>query len=284
MRFVNFLKDGLSGLALETDSGLVGLLSDHPDYPGSLDDIVRGGSFQAAAERLLNGAKIQADGIEYQPPFARAGKILCIGLNYDDHVTESAMAKPTAPTVFARFNTGLIGHGAALVKPGVSDKFDYEAEVVAVIGKKGRAIPEADALDHVAGYSIFNDGSIRDFQLQTTQWGVGKNFDGTGAFGPVFVTADELPAGAAGLHIETRLNGSVMQSANTDDLIFDVRKLVAFLSVAMTLEPGDLIVTGTPSGVGAARNPQVFMMPGDVCEISVESIGVLRNPVRAEHG
>ncbi|MDF3907710.1 fumarylacetoacetate hydrolase family protein [Paracoccus sp. AS002] len=137
-------------------------------------------------------------------------------------------------------------------------------------------------LDHVCGYSIFNDGSIRDFQLQTPQWTVGKNFDGTGAFGPIFVTADELPPGAAGLRIETRLNDQVLQRANTDDLIFDIRKLVSLLSIGMTLEAGDIIVTGTPSGVGMARSPKVFMKPGDVCEVSVERIGTLRNPVVAQ--
>jgi len=134
----------------------------------------------------------------------------------------------------------------------------------------------------VAGYSIFNDGSIRDYQLRTPQWTIGKNFDGTGGFGPVFVTADELPDGGAGLKIETRLNGEVMQSSNTKHLIFDVRKLVSLISIAMTLEPGDIIVTGTPSGVGAARKPPVFMKPGDICEIEIEGIGTLKNPVVAQ--
>ena len=155
--------------------------------------------------------------------------------------------------------------------------------MVAVIGKAGRAIPEDQALDHVAGYSIFNDGSIRDYQLRTTQWTIGKNFDATGGFGPAFVTADALPAGATGLKLETRLNGKVMQSASTSDLIFDVARLVSLLSIGMTLEPGDLIVTGTPAGVGFARNPKVLMQPGDVCEIEIDGIGVLRNPIVAEN-
>jgi 2-keto-4-pentenoate hydratase/2-oxohepta-3-ene-1,7-dioic acid hydratase in catechol pathway len=175
-----------------------------------------------------------------------------------------------------------VAHGASLIKPDASDRFDFEGEMVAVIGKPGRAISEADALDHVAGYSIFNDGSIRDFQLRTPQWTIGKNFDGTGGFGPYFVTADELPAGGGGLHIETRLNGQVMQSASTGDLIFDVRRLVSLISIGMTLEAGDIIVTSTPSGVGAARKPPVFMKPGDVCEVEIERIGTLRNPVVAQ--
>ena len=165
------------------------------------------------------------------------------------------------------------------MRPRASEKLDYEGELVAVIGKGGRHIPRAAALSHVCGYSIFNDGSIRDFQLRTPQWTVGKNFDNTGPFGPVFVSADELPPGAHGLKIETRLNGRVMQSATTADLIFDVATLVALISEAMTLEPGDLIITGTPAGVGAARKPPVFMKADDICEVEIEGIGILRNPI-----
>lgn len=282
MRFLAYEVDGVAGLAVETEGAYRGLLATSPDFPGSLDDIVRGGSFADAAARLRAGTAVDPRTVKARPPFARAGKILCVGLNYSEHAAESAMAAPDFPTVFVRFNTGLVAHGEPLVRPAASDKFDYEGEMVAVIGKSGRAISEADALDHVAGYSIFNDGSIRDFQLRTPQWTIGKNFDGTGGFGPVFVTADELPAGGAGLRLETRLNGEVMQSASTDDLIFDVRRLVALISTGMTLEAGDLIVTGTPSGVGAARKPPVFMKAGDVCEVEIERIGTLRNPVVAE--
>ena len=159
--------------------------------------------------------------------------------------------------------------------------FDFEGELIAVIGKAGRGITKEDALDHIAGYTIFNDGSIRDFQLRTNQWTIGKNFDDTGALGPCFVTADELPRGAAGLRISTRLNGEIMQDASTDDLIFSVADLVSHLSVGMTLQPGDLIATGTPSGVGFARDPKVMMKPGDICEIEVEKIGRLRNTIVA---
>jgi 2-keto-4-pentenoate hydratase/2-oxohepta-3-ene-1,7-dioic acid hydratase in catechol pathway len=261
-----------------------GILKNSPDFPGTLDDIVREGSFQDAARGLEKGSAVDPGSVTCLPPFRRAGKILCVGLNYADHAAESSMQAPEFPTVFARFNSGIVAHGAPLVRPAASDKFDYEGEMVAVVGKKGREISEADALDYIAGYSIFNDGSIRDFQLRTPQWTVGKNFDGTGGFGPVFVTADGLPAGGSGLHIETRLNGRVMQSANTKDLIFDVRKLVSSISIAMTLEPGDIIVTGTPSGVGGARKPPVFMKPGDVCEVEIERIGTLRNPIIAQAG
>ena len=283
LRLISYEIDGMDGVAMETATGEYrGLTATSGDYPGSIDDIVRGGDFSGAARRLASGPVVDLTQATYRPPLRRPGKILCVGLNYSDHAAETAMEAPEFPTVFVRFPTGLVGHNAPLVCPRVSDKFDYEAELVVVIGKAGREIPEASALDHVAGYSIFNDGSIRDFQMQTPQWTIGKNFDGTGGFGPVFVTPDELPEGAAGLKIETRLNGRTMQSANTKDLIFNVRRLISLLSVGMTLEPGDLIVTGTPAGVGFSRKPPVFMKPGDVCEISIEKIGTLRNPVVAQ--
>ena len=218
-------------------------------------------------------------GVAVLPPLESPGKIICVGLNYVDHATESGMKVPEFPALFARFPSSLIGHGEPLLRPAESVKLDYEGELVAVIGKAGRRIAKADALDHVAGYSIFNDGSVRDFQLQTSQWTMGKNFDGTGAFGPVYVTADELPPGARGLRLQTRLNGEVMQSASTDDLMFDVASLVSLISIGITLLPGDIIVTGTPSGVGAARKPPVFMKAGDICEIEIDRIGVLRNRI-----
>lgn len=283
MRFFSYRIDGVDGLAVQTgENAFRGLLGSSPHYPGSLDDIVRSGAYAAAAGTLSSGETVDPERVALLPPVSGSGKILCVGLNYRDHAAESAMALPDFPTVFVRFRSGLVAHNAPLVRPKVSSRFDFEGELAAIIGKPGRAIPEADALDHVAGYTIFNDGSIRDYQLQTSQWTMGKNFDATGAVGPVFVTADELPPGAAGLRLETRLNGETMQSASTNDLVFDVPRLVSLLSVAMTLEPGDMIVTGTPSGVGFARKPPVFMQPGDVCEVSIEGIGVLRNRVVAE--
>jgi 2-keto-4-pentenoate hydratase/2-oxohepta-3-ene-1,7-dioic acid hydratase in catechol pathway len=164
----------------------------------------------------------------------------------------------------------------------VSTQFDYEGELVAVVGRGGRHISREAALDHICGYSIFNDASVRDFQMKTPQWTVGKNFDGTGAFGPAFVTADELPRGAAGLSLQTRLNGKVMQSASTTQMIFDVVTTVALITEALTLEAGDVLVMGTPSGIGMARTPQIFMKAGDVCEIEIEGLGILRNPIADE--
>ena len=230
----------------------------------------------------MSGEPVDVAAVEVLPPLGQPGKIICVGLNYRDHAGESGMQVPDYPVLFARFASSLVPHGAPMVRPPESDRLDYEGELVAVIGKRGRRIGKTDALDHVAGYSIFNDGSIRDYQLRTTQWTMGKNFDGTGAFGPVFVTADALPPGARGLKIETRLNGRTMQSASTDDLIFDVATLVSLISVGITLEAGDIIVTGTPSGVGAARKPPVFMKAGDVCEVEIEKVGTLRNTVADE--
>jgi acylpyruvate hydrolase len=214
------------------------------------------------------------------PPLANPEKIICVGLNYRDHSAESGFKQPDFPTLFGRFNSSLIGHGAPLLRPPQSEQFDYEGELVAVIGKTARDVSEENALDHVMGYSIFNDGSLRDYQFKAPQWTPGKNFDDTGAFGPWLVTADELPKGCEGLKLETRLNGQVVQSASTSDMVFPVAKLVAIISSFLTLKPGDVIVTGTPSGVGMARKPQLWMKPGDVCEIEIENIGVLSNPVR----
>jgi 2-keto-4-pentenoate hydratase/2-oxohepta-3-ene-1,7-dioic acid hydratase in catechol pathway len=207
-------------------------------------------------------------------------KILCVGLNYDDHLEESGLKKPVYPEIFARFATSLIAHQEPIRRPHESIALDYEAELAVVIGKPGRRISREKALDHVAGYSLFNDATVRDFQLRTPQWTMGKNFDGTGSFGPWLVTPDAVPPGARGLRIQGRLNGRVMQDSRTDLLIFSVPVLIATISVAMTLERGDVIITGTPGGVGAARKPPVFMQPSDVYEVEIDGLGVLTNPVQ----
>jgi acylpyruvate hydrolase len=284
MRFVRFKRKGEEGLALQEATTLRGLLASDSDFPGTLDALIRRGpeAFKTAAVTLSKGATIPTDAISYLPPFAKASKLICVGLNYADHSTESGFKTPDYPTLFSRFNSSLIGHDDPMVRPSLSDTLDYEGELVAIIGKPGRKIPKAAALSHVAGYSIFNDGSVREYQFKAPQWTVGKNFDGTGAFGPVFVTADELPPGGRGLRLETRLNGAIVQSASTDDLVFDVASLVSIISEAISLEAGDVIVTGTPSGVGHARTPRLYMKPGDRCEVEIERIGVLRNDVVAE--
>jgi 2-keto-4-pentenoate hydratase/2-oxohepta-3-ene-1,7-dioic acid hydratase in catechol pathway len=204
-------------------------------------------------------------------------------LNYIDHAAESPYAKvPDYPAVFPRVNTSLIGHGEPMIRPTASEQLDYEGEMAVVIGRGGRHISRERALDHVGFYGIFNDGSIRDYQFKSTQWTMGKNFDGTGAFGPELVTPDELPPGADGLRLETRLNGEVVQAANTSDMVFKVADLIYYLSECMTLEPGDLIVTGTPAGVGFARKPPLWMKSGDVCEVALEGFQTLRNPIQNE--
>ena len=285
MRFVRFSSGGEEWLGVEIDGILKGLPASDSGYPGSLDDLVRRGSnaFEEAARSLQSGSAVHREAIVYLPPFSRASKVICVGLNYADHSAESGFKTPDYPTLFCRFNSSLIGHETPMVRPMQSDTLDYEGELVAVIGRGGRRIARDAALSHVAGYSLFNDGSVREYQFKAPQWTVGKNFDGTGAFGPVFVTADELPAGCEGLRLETRLNGQVMQAASTDDLVFSVVDLISIISEAITLEAGDVIVTGTPSGVGHARTPRLYMKPGDVCEVEIEKIGTLRNVVRAEN-
>ncbi|MDB5571004.1 MAG: fumarylacetoacetate hydrolase family protein [Hyphomicrobiales bacterium] len=282
MRFVAYSDGGTNGLATAREDGsYVGRLAGDPRYPGELDALVAKGqgALRAAHEALLGGGPVDLSKISFRAPLARPGKIICVGLNYADHSAESGFKQPDYPTLFSRFASGFVAQGEPMVRPKVSDQFDYEGELVAVVGKGGRHIAKGSALDHIIGYSIFNDGSIRDYQFKSPQWTVGKNFDGTGAFGPVFVTADELPPGCLGLKLETRLNGVTVQSAKIDDMVFDIPSLVSTISEAMTLEAGDIIVTGTPSGVGMARKPPLYMKAGDVIEVEVEKIGVLRNPV-----
>lgn len=280
MRFTRFEHNGV-GLAVEHNGAWRGLREGDANFPGTLSALVAmgGKALREAGERLSAGPAVDLGKVKVLPPFPTPPKIICVGLNYRDHSAESGFKQPDYPTLFTRFATSLVGHNAPVVRPKVSDKFDYEGELVAVIGLGGRHIAHARALDHVAGYSIFNDVSVRDYQFKSPQWTVGKNFDGTGPFGPVFVTADELPAGAKGLRLQTRLNGQIMQDANTDDMVFDVATLIATISEAITLESGDVIVTGTPSGVGQARKPPVFMKAGDRVEVEIEKIGVLSNPV-----
>lgn len=286
MRFVRFTLEGAEGLAIEDGNGLVGLLASDAGFPGPLDTLVAGGAsgLADAAKALRAGRPIAREAIRYLPPFTQSKKIICIGLNYRDHSAESGFEQPKYPTVFARFASGFVGHLDPIVRPAVSEALDYEGELVAVIGHGGSKITEADALTHVAGYSVFNDGSVRDYQLATPQWTIGKNFDGTGAFGPAFVTADELPEGCQGLFLETRLNGTVVQRASIDDMVFGVAALVSILSQTMTLEAGDLIVTGTPSGVGLARKPPLYMKPGDICEVEIDRVGKLANMIEDEAG
>lgn len=236
----------------------------------------------ALAKVVTEAPEFDPAGAQYAAPIATGAKILCLGLNFVDHAAEASYAKPEFPVIFSRYAASFVGHDVALELPSVSDKLDYEAEVAVVIGKRGRHIAKADALSHVAGYSLLNDGSVRDWQTRTAQWQLGKNFDRSGSIGPEIVTADELPPGAAGLALTGKLNGTVMQHGNTSDMVFDVATTIAYLSTAMALEVGDVIAMGTPAGVGHARKPPVFMKLGDTYEIELERVGTLRNPVAKE--
>ena len=237
---------------------------------------------ERAAARLVSQPVIVAADVAFLPVIPRPPKIICIGLNYAAHSKEAGFQTPEYPAVFARYATSLVAHRAPIIRPNASEQLDYEGELAVIIGRGGRHIAATDALDHVAGYSVFNDGSIRDYQLKSPQWTMGKTFDRTGGFGPELVTADELPPGCKGLSLETRLNGQVVQHASIDDLIFNVAGLISILSEAMTLAPGDVIVSGTPAGIGAARKPALWMKPGDLCEVIVEGVGTLSNPIVQE--
>ena len=285
MRIVHFETGGVAGIAVDAGSGWHGLTQRDGRFPGTLPELIaRGADLLRVGGDLEQSPAIDLDAVRLLPPVPAPPKILCVGLNYDDHLEESGLKKPVHPEIFARFATSLIAHRAPIRRPPESTALDYEAELAIVIGKPGRRIPRDRALDHVAGYCLFNDATIRDFQLRTPQWTMGKNFDGTGAFGPWLVTPDALPPGARGLRIQGRLNGQAMQESSTDKLIFDVPALIETISVAMSLERGDVIITGTPGGVGAARKPPVYMRPGDVFEVEIEGIGVLRNVVQDEPG
>jgi acylpyruvate hydrolase len=273
MRLVSFLKEGRWCPALRRGDVIVEIADSDLLSAQAVIAAVAGG------RRLTEGRSLPLADITLGLPVPEPGKIVCIGLNYVDHAKEGGNPIPDYPAVFLRTRSSLVAHGQPLVRPLCSDKFDYEAELAIVIGKPARNVSEADALSHVFGYACFNDGSLRDYQRKSTQWTMGKNFDGTGPFGPDIVTADELPAGAAGLRIVSRLNGQTLQDGNTGNMIFPVARTIALISEVMTLEPGDVIITGTPAGVGYPRKPPIFLRPGDVCEIEIEGIGILRNPV-----
>ena len=282
MRFIRYAQNGAEGLAVRTEDGARGFLTTDAGYPGSLFSLINEGraALDAAGAALASGNPVDLDKIDYLPPITEAEKNIAVGLNYSAHTAEGPHEQPDYPTLFARFASSFVGNGAPMLRPRQSEKFDYEGELVAVIGKTAKNVSRAEALDHVAGYSLFNDGSIRDYQRRTPQWTPGKNFDGTGAFGPEFITADELPAGCKGLTLTTRLNGQEVQKAPIDDMVFPIDELVEIISAVMTLKPGDVIITGTPSGVGHARKPPLWMKPGDTVEVEVDQVGILTNPIK----
>jgi 2-keto-4-pentenoate hydratase/2-oxohepta-3-ene-1,7-dioic acid hydratase in catechol pathway len=259
-------------LGAQLPSSLLEFIALSAVQPGLLAD-VRARAAAATPSRL--------DAVTLAPCVPQPGKIICLGVNYHDHAKEGGNTIADYPAVFLRCGSSLLAHGAPLRVPAISDKLDFEAELAVVMGQRTRSVSEADALKAVFGYACFNDASLRDYQRRTSQWTIGKNFDATGGFGPSLVTPDELPPGCTGLRIQSRLNGQVMQSANTTDMVFGVARTISLLSEAMTLEPGDVLVMGTPGGVGYARTPPVWMKAGDTIEIDIEGVGILSNPVIA---
>ncbi len=289
MKIVGFTTDAGVRLGIVEDDQVVDLQAVEPRLPGDLAAVLshHAGDLSPLAElarKAPASARRPLAGLAYALPVARPGKIICLGLNYLEHVKEGRYADnlPKFPTLFARGLNSLVAHQQPLIRPLLSETFDYEAEMVVVIGKRAKHMTLANALSCVAGYTCGNEGSIREFQRHTTQWHMGKNFDHSGSMGPWVVTADELPPGGKGLKIESRVNGKVMQSDNTANMMFPVAETIVYATQGITLEPGDVLFTGTPSGVAHARKPPAWMRQGDVCEIEIEGIGVLCNPIADE--
>jgi 2-keto-4-pentenoate hydratase/2-oxohepta-3-ene-1,7-dioic acid hydratase in catechol pathway len=277
-------RSGEPVVALVDGEGVIALTDLVPGAPTDMIEVITAGeALRSSLATALPGAPAAVrrplSSVELLPPIPRPGKILCLGLNYAAHAAEGGNQVPEHPTVFVRVTTSLVGPGAPVIRPRVSTQLDYEVELAVVIGRKCHDVAEDDGLSYVFGYTIMNDVSVRDYQRRTSQWTLGKNFDGSGPLGPAIVTADELPAGAHGLGIRTRLNGELLQNGNTADMVFPAARIVALLSEVMTLLPGDVIATGTPSGVGHARRPQLWMKPGDTVSCEIDGIGTLSNPI-----
>jgi acylpyruvate hydrolase len=289
MKVVGFESgEGLRLGVVEGDT-VVDLQAVDAKLPANLADVLAAMNGDLApladlAKKAPAAARRPLAGLKYALPVTRPGKIVCLGLNYLDHVAEGPQRDniPKYPSIFLRCLTSFVPHQHPLIRPVVSEQLDYEAELTAIVGRRAKHLTEANATSCIAGYTCLNEGSVREFQRHTTQWGMGKNFDQTGSYGPWMVSADELPPGGKGLKIESRLNGKVMQSSNTDHMMFPLIETLVYLTKGMTLEPGDLIVTGTPSGVGHARKPPAWMKAGDTIEVEIEGIGVLRNPIADE--
>ncbi len=285
MRLMSFMHNGAMHAGVVLGDEVVDLSQAPAGLPRTVADIVRqdaAAQVAAWAATAPASARRPLAGLEPALPISGSSKVICLGLNYADHAAEGGHAVPSYPELFVRVPTSLLPAGAAIVRPQCSERLDFEAELMVVIGKGGRHLTEDNALDAVFGYTLFNDGSIRDYQRKTKQWTAGKNFEKTGAIGPWIATQDELPPGAEGLGIRCLLNGEVMQESNTSRMIFNVRRTLAILSEVMTLEPGDLIAMGTPNGVGNARTPPVYMKAGDTVVIEIDGLGRLENTVRDE--
>ena len=282
MKLVSFRAKGAAHYGVVSGNGIVDLSPRLGSRYADIKALIAANAL-AEAEKAAKGASadFKLDEIQFEPVIANPGKILCVGLNYEEHRVETGRPKVENPTIFVRFSDTQIGHLQPIVKPKLSDKVDYECELAVIIGKGGRYIAEADAYSHVVGYSCYNDVSIRDYQNHTSQWTPGKNFPASGPFGPWMVTSDEMGA-LPDKRIQTRLNGQVLQSAKFDQMIFPVPRIIEYCSRFTTLNPGDVIVSGTPGGVGMRRDPPVWMKAGDTVEVEIDGIGILKNPLVAE--
>ncbi len=282
MRWLSFVREGQASFGYVTSDGEgvvdAGARSDYE----TLREAIAADALTGLAARLGDDADLPLDGITYAPTITDPRKILCVGLNYKAHQEETGRGGEGVPTIFVRFAAAQVAHNQPMITPRESDTLDFEGEIAMIIGKAGRRISQADALDHVAGFGIYNDGSVREYQRHTSQFTPGKNFAATGGFGPWMMTKDEV-GDLSQMEITTRLNGEVMQNAKAELLVHGFAELIEFCSTFVELEPGDVIVTGTPGGVGAARKPPVFMHHGDTIEIEVSPIGTLTNPVVGEN-
>jgi acylpyruvate hydrolase len=284
MRLITFSHNGQEQIGVRNGDNIMPVARLSPNFASDIVSLLRREQLSEliTTAQEFDGSGIPLDEIHYLPLLPRPGKIVCIGRNYAAHAAEGGADTPSYPEIFFRGATSLVAHQAPIIRPKCSDKLDFEGEFAFVVGKTCRHATLDNSLEHIAGYTLFNDATIRDYQRFSTQWTIGKNFDGTGAFGPELVTRDELPDGLQGLSLATRLNGQEMQNGRIDDLVFPVRQLVVMLSECMTLEPGDVVVTGTPSGVGFARKPPIWMKAGDEIEVEVAGLGLLRNFVQDE--
>lgn len=282
MKLISFTRRGRAGFGAVVDGGIVDLTGRlRPDVDGLKEALKAGLLPQAAAFLREHGPDLTPADVTLLPVIPDPDKILCVGLNYETHRAETNRPEAKFPTIFTRYADSQVAHRQPILKPRVSDQLDYEAELALVIGLGGRHISEDAALSHVAGYACYNDGTVRDFQRHTHQFVPGKTFPGTGAFGPHLVTPDEL-GDLASLRIVGRLNGEVMQDARLSDLIFPVARLISYCSSFTPLSPGDVILTGTPGGVGDRRKPPLYMKDGDVFEVEITGVGRLVNRIEDE--
>ena len=281
MKLVTFNQSGQQSYGFVDNDTIIDigqtLGNTHPDLKSLISDDYS----KLISSNTDTAPQVALSDVQLLPPITNPDKIICVGLNYESHRKETGRPEVEFPTLFTRFANSQIGDGEAMWRPAESTSLDYEGELAVIIGCGGWKIPVDKALEHVAGYSCYNDGSVRDWQRHTSQFTPGKNFRHTGPFGPWLVTTEEIPDPST-LTLTTRLNGEVMQHATTDLLIFTVPVLINYISRFTRLEPGDVIVSGTPGGVGFKRDPQVFMKPGDVVEVEISKIGILKNPIEAE--